>query len=58
MSLSDLATLVQAQTHLVIVLTDKRKLDPWQAAADMWWNYTTGITSATCYVGHYVALVS
>lgn len=50
-------SLIDSGNHLAIVLVDKRKLDPWQAAADLCWNSMTGYTSATSYTGHYILLV-
>ncbi|WIA29188.1 hypothetical protein OEZ86_011699 [Tetradesmus obliquus] len=45
--LQELVTAVASGRQLAILLVDRRKIDPWQAAADMAWNYTTGVTSAT-----------
>eukprot|EP00879_Flechtneria_rotunda_P019815 GHRR01020829.1.p2 GENE.GHRR01020829.1~~GHRR01020829.1.p2 ORF type:complete len:710 (+),score=358.26 GHRR01020829.1:752-2881(+) len=55
--LSELVHGVGSGRQIAILLVDKRKLDPWQAAADLAWNYTTGVTSATGYMGHYILLV-
>uniref|UniRef100_A0A383VMI5 Guanylyl cyclase n=1 Tax=Tetradesmus obliquus TaxID=3088 RepID=A0A383VMI5_TETOB len=55
--LQELVTAVASGRQLAILLVDRRKIDPWQAAADMAWNYTTGVTSATGYTGHYILLV-
>eukprot|EP00775_Hariotina_reticulata_P009729 gene9729-biopygen11636 len=54
--LPELAAAVSSGRQLAVLLVDKRKLDPWQAAADLAWNYTTGVTSATGYTGHYILL--
>jgi hypothetical protein len=55
--LQELVAAVASGRQLAILLVDRRKIDPWQAAADMAWNYTTGVTSATGYTGHYILLV-
>jgi hypothetical protein len=55
--LQQLVAAVASGKQLAILLVDRRKIDPWQAAADMAWNYTTGVTSATGYTGHYILLV-
>lgn len=55
--LADLIAAVTIGKQLAILLVDRRKIDPWQATADVAWNYTTGVTSATSYTGHYILLV-
>jgi hypothetical protein len=55
--LQELIAAVASGRQLAVLLVDRRKIDPWQAAADMAWNYTTGVTSATGYTGHYILLV-
>jgi Guanylylate cyclase len=55
--LCELARTVGGGTALAVLLVDLRKIDPWQAAADRAWNLTTGVTSATAYIGHYLLLV-
>ncbi|KAF6266650.1 Guanylylate cyclase-domain-containing protein [Scenedesmus sp. NREL 46B-D3] len=56
MPLQELVAAVASGRQLAILLVDRRKIDPWQAAADIAWNYTTGVTSATGYTGHYILL--
>eukprot|EP00878_Enallax_costatus_P008667 GHUV01009061.1.p1 GENE.GHUV01009061.1~~GHUV01009061.1.p1 ORF type:complete len:460 (+),score=166.15 GHUV01009061.1:529-1908(+) len=57
LDIAELIAAVSSGNQLAIMLVDRRKIDPWQAAADMAWNYTTGVTSATGYTGHYILVV-